>query len=46
VEQVAQRSCGCPVRGSVESQTGWDFEKPVLVEGVTAHGRRLDLDDL
>jgi len=44
--QVAQRSCGCPIPGSVQSQAGWGFEQPGLVEGVSAHGRGLELDDL
>ena len=39
--QVAQRSCGCPLPGSLQGQVGWGFEKPGLVEGVPAHGRRL-----
>jgi len=37
--QVAQRSCGCPLPGSVQGQIGWSFEHPALVEGVPAHGR-------
>jgi len=37
--QAAQRSCGCPLPGSVQGQAGWGFEQPGLVEGVPAHGR-------
>jgi len=37
--QVAQRSCGCPLPGSVQGQAGWGCEHPGLVEGVPAHGR-------
>lgn len=37
--QVAQKSCGCPLPGSVQGQAGWGFEQPSLVEGVPAHGR-------
>jgi len=37
--QVAQRSCGCPLPGSVQGQVAWGFEQPGLVEGVCAHGR-------
>ena len=37
--QAAQRSCGFPLPGSVQSQVGWGFEQPVLAEGVPAHGR-------
>ena len=37
--QVAQRSCACPLPGSVQGQAGWGSEQPGLVEGVTAHGR-------
>jgi len=39
LEQVAQRSCGCPLPGSVQGQAGWGFEQPGPVEGVPAHGR-------
>ena len=39
LEQVAQRSCGCPLPGIVQGQAGWGFEQPDLVEGVPAHGR-------
>jgi len=38
LKQVAQRSCGCPLPGSVQGQAGWGFEQPDLVEGVPAHG--------
>jgi len=37
--QVAQRSCGCPLPGSVRDQVGRGFEQPGLVEDVPAHGR-------
>jgi len=37
--RLSQRSCGCPLPGSVQGQAGWDFEQPGLVEGVPAHGR-------
>jgi len=36
--QVAQRSCGCPLPGSVQGQAGWGFEQPGLVEGVPNYG--------
>jgi len=36
---VAQRSCGCPLPGSVHGQAGWGFEQSGLVEDVPAHGR-------
>ena len=35
LEQVSQRSCGCPLPG----QVGWGFGQPGLVEGVPAYGR-------
>jgi len=38
LEQVAQRSCGCPLPGSVQGQAGPGFEQPDLVEGVPVHG--------
>ena len=44
--QVAQRSCGCPHPGRVQGQVGRGFEQPGLVEGVPAHGRGVELDDL
>ena len=46
VEQVAQRSCGCPIPGNIQGQVGWGFEQPDLVEDVPAHSRRVGLDDL
>ena len=39
VDQVAQRSCGCPLPGSVQGPVGQGFEQPGLVEGVPARGR-------
>jgi len=39
LEQVAQRSCGCPLPVSVQGQVGWSPEQPGLVEDVPAHGR-------
>jgi len=32
LEQVAQRSCGCPIIASVQGQVWWSFEKPDLVK--------------
>jgi len=46
LEQLAQRSCSCPLPGSVQGQTEWGFEQPGLVEDVPAHGRGLEPDDL
>jgi len=46
LEQVAWRSCGCPLPGSVQGQVGWGFEQPGLVEGVPVHGRGVELHDL
>jgi len=40
--EVAQRSCGCPLPGSVQSQVGWGLEQPGPVEDVPAHGRGLE----
>jgi len=37
--QVAQRSCGCPLRESVQGLVGWGFYQPGLVEDAPAHGR-------
>jgi len=28
--QAAQRSCGCPLPGSVQVQVGWSSEQPCL----------------
>ena len=39
LEQVAQRSCGCSLAGSVQGQVGRGFEHPGLVKGVPSHGR-------
>ena len=39
LEQVAWRSCGCPLSGSVQGQGGWGFEQPGQVAGVPARVR-------
>ena len=36
---VAQRSCGCPLPGSVQGQVGQGSEHPGLMQGGPAHGR-------
>ncbi|KAK4830934.1 hypothetical protein QYF61_014307 [Mycteria americana] len=38
LEQVAQRSCRCPIAGSVQSQVRRGFEQPDLGKDVLAHG--------
>ena len=44
--QVARRSCGCPLPGSVQVQVGQGIEQPGLVEGVPAHAKGVERDDL
>lgn len=46
LEQVAWKSSGCPISGSVHGRVGWVFEQTDLVEGVPAHDRGLELGDL
>ncbi|KAK4815439.1 hypothetical protein QYF61_002828 [Mycteria americana] len=46
LEQVAQRSCGCPVPGRVQGPVGLGFEQPDLVEDIPAHRRGLGLGRL
>ncbi|KAK4810483.1 hypothetical protein QYF61_004263 [Mycteria americana] len=41
LEQVAQRSCGCPITRSVQGQVAWNFEQLDLVEDDPARGRGL-----
>ena len=41
MEQVTQRSCGCPLPGSVQDQLGQGFEQPDLVEDVPAQGKEV-----
>jgi len=36
---VIQKSCGCPLPGSVQCQVGWGFEEPDRVEGVPDDGK-------
>ena len=36
---VSQRSCGCPIPGSVQGQAGWGFEQAGLAEGVPVYGK-------
>ncbi|GAB0180812.1 hypothetical protein GRJ2_000546500 [Grus japonensis] len=31
LEQIAWRSCGCPLPGNIQGQIGWGFEQPDLV---------------
>ena len=37
--QVAQKGCGCPIPGSIQSQAGWGFEQPGLEGGVPLYSR-------
>lgn len=37
MEQVAQRSWGCPMPGNVQGQAAWDFEQSGILKGVPAH---------
>jgi len=46
LKQVAQRSYGCPLPGSVQSQVGWGCEQHGLVEDVLAYGRGVGLHDV
>jgi len=46
LEQVPQRSCGCPLPESIQGQAGWGSEQPGLERGVPACSRGLELDDL
>ena len=39
LDEVAQRSCGCPLPGSVQGQANWVFEQRGLAEGVPVHSR-------
>lgn len=43
---VAQRGCGCPISGGVQSQVGCDPGQPDLMAGSPARGRGLELSDL
>jgi len=43
--QVAQRSCGCPLPGSVQGQVGWGLE-PGLVKVSLPVAQRWERDDL
>lgn len=36
MEEVAQRSCQCPIPESIQGQTGWGFQQPGLMETVPA----------
>ena len=39
MEQVAQRSCGCPFPGHVQGQAGRGFEQHAVVESVPLHSK-------
>ena len=42
VEQFAQGSCGCPIPGGVQGQTGQGSGQPDLVVGNLVCGRTMD----
>ena len=44
--QVAWRTCGCLIPGSLPGQAGWGSEQPGVVEGAPAHGKGLEIDNL
>lgn len=44
--QVAQRNCGFLTPGTFLNHAGWGLEQPQVVEGVPAHGRKLELGGL
>ena len=46
MKQIAQRSCGCFITGSVRVQFGWGLEQPGLVKDFPVHGKGLGLDNL
>lgn len=43
---IAQRDGRCPILGNVQHQVGWVSEQPDIGEGVCAHCRGFELDDL
>jgi len=44
--QVAQRSCGCPLPGSVQGQVGWSSEQPAVGKMSLLMAEGLEPDDL
>lgn len=38
-----QRSCGCPIFGSVQGHDEWGPEQPGLVGGGSAHGKAVGM---
>jgi len=38
LEKAAQRGCGCPILGGVQSQVGWGPGQPALVLNVEVGG--------
>lgn len=43
LEQLPQRSCGCPILESIQGQAGWSFVRTDLVESIPACGRRVGI---
>lgn len=41
MEQVACRSCGCPISEYIQGWAGWAFGQPDLVGDVLAHDRKV-----
>ena len=44
LEQVVQRSCGCPIPGGIQGQAVWGPGQPDLVRGNPDHSRGLELN--
>lgn len=44
--QVVDRSCGCSMTGSAQSQVGWSFEQHIQVKDVLTHCKGIGLDEL
>jgi len=42
LEQVAQRGCGCPLPGGIQSQAGCGSGQPGVVFGDPAHSRGVE----
>ena len=46
LEQIAQRSGGCPVPGDIQGQAGQGSEQPALVVALPVNCREVGLDDI
>lgn len=41
LEELAQKSSGCPILGCIQGQSGWGFGDPDLFRDVSVYGKTI-----